>query len=171
LVQALLRPYVDAGLVLPLHTAHPPPRYGIRESASGAPWGGYREVQGRCLTHALLDGACWLLHIGVGQAPNGPLQSPAAASGSLTTDSVLSVYARCAIARSGSARGAQFVFVGGDIHCMYVLHASQQRAGTCVCGCGPGATCRARRSAGGGDYHLVTVRATLLTARLSGETG
>lgn len=63
------------GLVVALHAVHPSPRYGIREhvpgSGGGIQWAGYAEVLGRCLTHALLDGACWLAHMTTEQVPHG----------------------------------------------------------------------------------------------------
>ncbi len=95
----VLQPFVDSGLVLPLHTTHPPPRYGVRESASGAPWAGYREAQGRCVTHALLEGACWLLHLSVGQTPLAPLAPPPPPLGEGDSGiRKLSVFSRCAAA-------------------------------------------------------------------------
>jgi len=90
---AALQPQVASGLLLLLSAAHPPPRYGVRErgdgledepkagsprgrprrSGRGAAWAGYREVLGRCLTQALLEGACALLHTRAGGAAAGRL--------------------------------------------------------------------------------------------------
>lgn len=70
-----LEPLIRDGFLLPLHAVHPPPRYGIHEHvagpAGGTPWAGYSEVLGRCITHALLDGACWLAHLAPGHMPRG----------------------------------------------------------------------------------------------------
>ena len=70
-----LEPLIRDGFLLPLHAVHPPPRYGIHEHvagpAGGTPWAGYSEVLGRCITHALLDGACWLAHVAPGHMPSG----------------------------------------------------------------------------------------------------
>ena len=95
-----LQALVADGFVLPLHEAFPPPRYGLRERASGTPWGGYREAQGRCLTQALLEGVCWLLHVGVGQLPTAPLALPPRPPGTpqlsgVGATSPLSVYSGC----------------------------------------------------------------------------
>ena len=67
-----LVPFLSSGLLSLLSESHPPPRYGLRERGAalearhaadeGLLWAGYREVQGRCLSEALLEGACWLLH-------------------------------------------------------------------------------------------------------------
>lgn len=78
-----LQPHVAAGFLLLLHASHPAPRYGVREATeAGLPWGGYREVLGRCLTHALLDGACWLLHLSTSQRPQGHFTLPPPGEGS-----------------------------------------------------------------------------------------
>ena len=70
-----MEPLIRDGFLLPLNVVHPPPRYGIREHvagpAGGIPWAGYSEVLGRCITHALLDRACWLAHVAPGHMPSG----------------------------------------------------------------------------------------------------
>ena len=90
----VLRPFVESGFVLLLQSAYPPPRYDIRETASGAPWAGYREVLGRCLTQAMLEHTCWLLHLAVGQMPNGPFIPPAVSPRDQNSN-VLPLYSRC----------------------------------------------------------------------------
>lgn len=67
-----LAPFLEAGSLSLISGDHPPPRFGLRERGpaleashsqyEGLLWSGYREVQGRCLTQALLEGACWLVH-------------------------------------------------------------------------------------------------------------
>jgi hypothetical protein len=85
---------VESGFVMLLQAAYPPPRYGISEPASGAPWAGYREVLGRCLTQAMLEHTCWLLHLAVGQMPNGPFIPPAVTPRD-QNNNVLPLYSRC----------------------------------------------------------------------------
>ena len=92
----VLRPFVESGFVLLLQSAYPPPRYDIRETASGAKWAGYREVLGRCLTQALLEHTCWLLHLAVGQIPNGPFIPPSATPRD-QNNNVLPLYSRCGV--------------------------------------------------------------------------
>jgi len=63
-----------AGLLLQLQDAHPPPRFALRRRRAGRgvpPWAGRLEVGGRCLSHALLEGACGLLHLAPGMLPAG----------------------------------------------------------------------------------------------------
>jgi len=47
--------------VTPLAALHGATRFGIAERTAAGGWSGQREVLGRCLTHALLDGMAWLL--------------------------------------------------------------------------------------------------------------
>ena len=85
-----------------LGSAYPPPRYGISESASGARWAGYSEVLGRCLTHAMLEHMCWLLHLAVGQMPNGPFIPPAVSPRD-QNNNVLPLFSRCETVRAAEA--------------------------------------------------------------------
>lgn len=68
-----------APFVVALHRVHPPPRYDLRETGPGGERAGEREVLGRCLTHALMDGACWLLWLPAGHrlydASGAPISS------------------------------------------------------------------------------------------------
>lgn len=50
------------GFVTQLRLAHGPTRHGINQRSGAGGWSGQREVLGRCLTHAILDGICWLLN-------------------------------------------------------------------------------------------------------------
>jgi len=49
------------GFVTPLALLHGETRFGIAERSRAGGWSGQREVLGRCLTHALLDGMDWLM--------------------------------------------------------------------------------------------------------------
>jgi hypothetical protein len=107
--------------VLLLQSAYPPPRYGIRETASGTKWAGYREVLGRCLTQALLEHTCWLLHLAVGQIPNGPFIPPSATPRD-QNNNVLPLYSRCGAMQSRA--------------CACEAHGVRPAPGTCASGCG-----------------------------------
>ena len=117
----MLRPFVESGFVLLLQSAYPPPRYGIRETASGAKWAGYREVLGRCLTQALLEHTCWLLHLAVGQIPNGPFIPPSATPRD-QNNNVLPLYSRCGV-------------IHATEDCAKLM-VRPSLAGTCASGCG-----------------------------------
>jgi hypothetical protein len=42
---------------------HGAPRHGVAQRTPAGGWSGQREILGRCLTHAILDGACWLVNV------------------------------------------------------------------------------------------------------------
>jgi hypothetical protein len=49
--------------VTPLAATHGPPRHGVAQRTPAGGWSGQREILGRCLTHAIMDGACWLINV------------------------------------------------------------------------------------------------------------
>lgn len=60
--QAVLRAWsAFSAFVTPLADVHGPTRFRIAQRTTAGGWSGQREVLGRCLTHALLDGVDWLL--------------------------------------------------------------------------------------------------------------
>jgi hypothetical protein len=103
--------------VLLLQSAYPPPRYGIRETASGAKWAGYREVLGRCLTQALLEHTCWLLHLAVGQIPNGPFIPPSATPRD-QNNNVLPLYSRCGAMHAAPMRVSSWCVLCSRYMCL-----------------------------------------------------
>ena len=69
------------GFVTPLQPLHGPPRFGIAQRSPAGGWSGQREVLARCLTHAILDGMCWLINPDLDEyaVPRPPHASLAAA--------------------------------------------------------------------------------------------
>jgi len=50
-----------ARVVTQMAPIHGTPRFGIAQRTPAGGWSGQREILGRCLTHALLDGIQWLI--------------------------------------------------------------------------------------------------------------
>jgi Glycosyl transferase family 2 len=50
-----------ARVVTQMAPIHGAPRFGIAQRTPAGGWSGQREILGRCLTHALLDGVRWLI--------------------------------------------------------------------------------------------------------------
>ena len=69
------------GFVTPLQPLHGAPRFGIAQRSPAGGWSGQREVLARCLTHAILDGMCWLINPDLDEyaVPRPPYASLAAA--------------------------------------------------------------------------------------------
>ena len=69
------------GFVTPLQPLHGAPRFGIAQRTPAGGWSGQREVLARCLTHAILDGMCWLINPDLDEyaVPRPPHASLAAA--------------------------------------------------------------------------------------------
>lgn len=69
------------GFVTPLAPLHGAPRFGVAQRTPAGGWSGQREVLSRCLTHAMLDGVCWLINADLDEyaVPREPHESLAAA--------------------------------------------------------------------------------------------
>lgn len=69
------------GFVTPLTPLHGPPRFGVAQRTPAGGWSGQREILSRCLTHAMLDGVCWLINADLDEyaVPREPHDSLAAA--------------------------------------------------------------------------------------------
>ena len=94
------------GFVTALAAVHPAPlRFGVSERSAAGGWSGQREVLGRCLTHALLDGVSWLLSADLDEfvLPAKPLPSLAAALRTMERASCVTVRRHGAL--SGCRRG------------------------------------------------------------------